>query len=994
MAFSFALSRLSLLTLTDMKKLFFINCLFILPTLTRIYGQCLPEQSIITGPTTKVCIGATFKYSISNLDPVYGNNYSWSLLSGGEMSLEFPPPPGYPTPNIDRMVKWTSAGTHIIQVTLTNSCNQSIVTQFPVTVLNEAAPPDPDITGVATACSNTTTSYSVTPISGYDVIWWTPPSGGNVLTPNNNSATVTWNMSDMSAGVYANYSGANCNSTQKYILVTVPPSPPPTPIITGSTNVCANGIGVTYSSTAVDNDLLNWSLSGGGTIMPVGNPVTASWTTAGNFDVQCYRQNMCDNSAVAHFPVTVKPLPVVTASDKTICSGANTSLPLTSSVSGTTFSWTIQSSTGVSGATAGSGSSINQTLSTTGTAAGQVVYRVTPVASGCTGNFLNVTVTVNPVPAITNSPGQFQNTICSGSTLNFTPTSNITSSTFSWTSVVNGTVSGASASGSGPITNTLINTGTTDGTVTYSIRPVSNGCTGNVVNYVVTIKPNVLVTTPNKTICSGNNTGISLTSPLSGATFTWTIQSVSGVSGAAAGSGNTINQTLTTTSAAVGTVIYRVIPIANGCSGNPHDITVTVKPLSTITVTPSAMTMCSDSTVTLTASGASNYSWSPATGLSATTGASVTAHPSVTTTYTITGSDANSCSGTQTVTVTIRAAGNCYDALSFDGNDNVGIPEQNGRLNLGTGDFVMEAYIKSNSASGIKPLLSKRTLAGGGFDGFYFGVWSDGRPFLQLDGTPNILPPVGSANLHNGTCHHVAVRRNGITISFFVDGVFIGNGDNFSSRDISSTGTLFMGNDLVLPTGFNGWMGEVRVWNTALTNTQIQNNKSINLTPQTGLMGYYDMKGGGAMQSLDDISTTALANKNNGTLGGTTGVDTSDPAWLTVSQLTCTVSGNFRQGTPNEYTVPDSTGATVVDGLKVYPNPVNGELHIDLSGSSEELVSAALFDGLGKMVAQELFNTGRREILIYTKELAQGVYVLHIFSNEGLLAREKVIIVH
>lgn len=65
--------------------------------------------------------------------------------------------------------------------------------------------------------------------------------------------------------------------------------------------------------------------------------------------------------------------------------------------------------------------------------------------------------------------------------------------------------------------------------------------------------------------------------------------------------------------------------------------------------------ICAGSNVTLNASGATDYTWTPATGLSATTGASVTASPTTTTTYTVTGTT-DGCSASATVTVTVNEA--------------------------------------------------------------------------------------------------------------------------------------------------------------------------------------------------------------------------------------------------------------------------------------------------------------------------------------------------
>ena len=72
-----------------------------------------------------------------------------------------------------------------------------------------------------------------------------------------------------------------------------------------------------------------------------------------------------------------------------------------------------------------------------------------------------------------------------------------------------------------------------------------------------------------------------------------------------------------------------------------------------VTVLPANPSICPGGNVVLTASGATTYSWSPATGLSATTGSSVTANPAATTTYTVTGISGTGCNGVATVTVTI-----------------------------------------------------------------------------------------------------------------------------------------------------------------------------------------------------------------------------------------------------------------------------------------------------------------------------------------------------
>jgi gliding motility-associated-like protein len=72
----------------------------------------------------------------------------------------------------------------------------------------------------------------------------------------------------------------------------------------------------------------------------------------------------------------------------------------------------------------------------------------------------------------------------------------------------------------------------------------------------------------------------------------------------------------------------------------------------TVSANASPATICSGATTSLNASGTTNYTWSPITGLSCSTCPNTIASPSVTTSYIVTGKT-GTCTGTQTVTVTV-----------------------------------------------------------------------------------------------------------------------------------------------------------------------------------------------------------------------------------------------------------------------------------------------------------------------------------------------------
>ncbi len=365
--------------------------------------------------------------------------------------------------------------------------------------------------------------------------------------------------------------------------------------------------------------------------------------------------------------------------------------------------------------------------------------------------------------------------------------------------------------------------------------------------------------------------------------------------------------------------------------------------------------------------------------------------------YRITASISGCPGPSKDVTVTVNNCSN--EALVFDGsNDYVNIPEKNGRLNLGTGPFTMEVFMKSNSTGALVTLLSKRTYINGVWSSFLFGVWNDGRPFIQLSNTPNILPLTSSINLFDGNCHHVAVRKSGTTISFFVDGNFISNGDNQSNRNINSTGPVRIGNDTQSPSVLNGWIGEVRVWNIALTDAQILNNVSIKLAPQTGLMALYDMKDATGSQTLTDLSTTVVATQNNGTLGSSSATDVSDPAWLTGNLVTCNVGNNFRiisLKSENSYSA-DSLRKEFInteESISLFPNPVNQSVTIQLLKETQSSVPLKMLDAFGREVYSVSFKKGEKIKILNTEDMAAGVYIIQV-EVYGILFKKKVMVIH
>ena len=98
---------------------------------------------------------------------------------------------------------------------------------------------------------------------------------------------------------------------------------------------------------------------------------------------------------------------------------------------------------------------------------------------------------------------------------------------------------------------------------------------------IITVSPipDVYFNPPSQTICSGLATNIHNLSHVAGSTFTWTASGSSpNISGFSGGSGNTIFQTLVSTSFTIETVTYLVTPSVAGCPGIPGSVVITVNP--------------------------------------------------------------------------------------------------------------------------------------------------------------------------------------------------------------------------------------------------------------------------------------------------------------------------------------------------------------------------------------------------------------------------------
>jgi gliding motility-associated-like protein len=176
-------------------------------------------------------------------------------------------------------------------------------------------------------------------------------------------------------------------------------------------------------------------------------------------------------------------------------------------------------------------------------------------------------------------------------------------------------------------------------TTTYTVTVTDKNGTGLSASAtsVVTVHAKPTINVSPGTVCSGACDTIYASGVGAGGVYTWLSPL----------SGNTDFQRVcpasSTTYSVTGTDV-------NGCK-DTASATVTVNALPQIKASDAGI--CPGGSAVLTASGASTYTWAPPVGLSNTTGASVTANPTSTTTYTVCGTSVEGCSSCKNVKVIV-----------------------------------------------------------------------------------------------------------------------------------------------------------------------------------------------------------------------------------------------------------------------------------------------------------------------------------------------------
>ncbi len=614
-----------------------------------------------------VCSGKTLKLQASTS----------TSTATGTLTYQWTGPNGYTSaqqnPELSN-VPVTASGTYTVTVTQ-NDCVSSSAS---VTVTINQTASAPAVTSQISYClGEPASALTATAQPGNTLTWYTSATATAATGSSTAPIPVTSTPGTISYFV-SQTTAEGCESARAQIDVTVHPTPTLSSSLTPSA-ICSNSQFQYTPTGTVSGSAFSWSRAAvPGISTPANNGTGAISETLENTSpapitvVYTYTitANGCHNTQ--NVEVKVNPGPVLSSSltPPAICSNTIFSYTPQSLTTGVSFSWTRAVQAGISNS-AGSGiDKIEETLVNTTDAPIEVSYVYTLSSSGCSVP-QTVKVVVNPSPQLSStlSPPA----VCNNTAFSYQPTSNTAGLTYIWSRAQVSGISNAANSGTGDITETLINTTSEPIEVVYKYTLEANSCQ-NIQEVKVKVNPTPVFTsslTPNA-ICSNSSFSYSPTSSTTNnsgqLTFNWSRAAVAGISNpAASGTGNP-NETLLNTGSTPLEVEYVYTLRYNGCSdGSTYKVKVTVNPSAVLSSTLNPSDICTGEQFNYTPTSAvagTAFQWSRAAiaGISNpaisgntnifetlinTTDSPIT----VVYTYTLT---ANGCSSTENVSITVN----------------------------------------------------------------------------------------------------------------------------------------------------------------------------------------------------------------------------------------------------------------------------------------------------------------------------------------------------
>ncbi len=499
---------------------------------------------------------------------------------------------------------WTAA------VTFTTAGNfvQPIVTVAPNPV-NICPPQTQQLTAtVSNTCGGGPVTYTWSPATGLSCV-----NCPNPIASPNVSTTYT---------VRTSGGTTSCWTASTTVAVNVITVAPVVGTVTAPLSVCYGETATVAINTFSGN--LQWysSTTANGPWAPVVGANTLTTITPTLATTACYHASVvgCPNTLSSNTVcISVNPIPTITVNSPEICQGF--SATLTANGAGN-YTWSA-------------GANIISPTSASVLPAVNTSYTVTGSALGCTSSAV-ADVTVHPTPNLNTS----NVSICVAENLSLTATS-VPGATFAWSGPL-----GFNSTLQDPV---ILNAQANMSGQYTVVATSTAGCIQTAfANVQITPLPTITVV-GNNTVCSQGLNGSTNTVALGAggaANFVWTLPA--GYSAPNLNSNNIVVTPPLTDIMSVGTI--SVVGTSGTCS-NSATFNLNVIPNPTISTTSASM--CAGAGATITASGATSFTWSPSHGLSSSFGSPIIGNPTVTTMYSVIGTSLGCNSATDFANISV-----------------------------------------------------------------------------------------------------------------------------------------------------------------------------------------------------------------------------------------------------------------------------------------------------------------------------------------------------
>ena len=312
--------------------------------------------------------------------------------------------------------------------------------------------------------------------------------------------------------------------------------------------------------------------------------------------------------------------------------------------------------------------------------------------------------------------------------------------------------------------------------------------------------------------------------------------------------------------------------------------------------------------------------------------------------------------------------------LSFDGTNDFVVSAN--AITNNTQNQTYQAWFRIPSVPTNSDRILQRGSDGSGGWSVQIDVTSTGRLSAGISASPDTFL-TGTTVLNPNTWYQATfVFENNNSLRLYLDGnleasVSIGN------RVLrNSDNRLRIGTGNIASEFFRGDIDEVRIWNIALTATDIINTMNCETQQQPELVAHYKLNQG--FDAVSNASETTAAdssgNGNNGTLTNfaLTGVTSN---WASGSVIT----------TGNTCATLSSSDFENSAAITIYPNPSNGIFNI----VSQENISIEVYDLIGKLIMSQKLSVGTNSFDI--SNFNTGVYLLKVINGNGKTQTHKLI---